>query len=162
MFSSILIYEVMIKAFFSVQIGAVAARDCNPIQQIPVIYALDPASPLFEGRVDSLRTTDASYIEVLHTAIPVGYETPAGTVDVYINYGRNQPNTGIDLFQQESHRSAFHYLARTFRGEVLIALKCESFEAMQQDQFLEENIAIGGLNMEAKLGRSGIFSYKNP
>jgi pancreatic triacylglycerol lipase len=80
---------------------------------IQVIYALDPAGPLFNladinGRV---APGDGVYVEVMHTNGGVlGFLEPIGDADFFPAGGRSQPGCGVDIGGGCAHgRTAFYY-----------------------------------------------------
>ncbi|XP_061395386.1 uncharacterized protein LOC133330999 [Musca vetustissima] len=92
--------------------------------RLKVLYALDPALPLFryetpEERVDR---SDAEYVEVLHTSVgSYGYDRPLGHVDLYINYGTRQPGC---YFKECSHFRAFQIFSQALAKEKLQGIGC--------------------------------------
>ncbi|XP_037946466.1 lipase member I-like [Teleopsis dalmanni] len=63
------------------------------------VTGLDPALPLFTPfSLDGLRSTDAQFVDVIHTDFPVyGDLTPRGTVDFYPNFGYTQQKGCNDM-----------------------------------------------------------------
>lgn len=83
------------------------------LQKVPVVFALDPAGPLFsldekEKRVDR---DDAKLVVILHTSTILGFTEPLGHVDFYANFGFSQPGCKIDLLRQCAHSRAYMYFA---------------------------------------------------
>ncbi|XP_073819401.1 uncharacterized protein [Musca autumnalis] len=103
--------------------------------RLSLIYALDPALPLFryENREERLDLNDAEYVEVLHTSVgSYGYDRPLGHVDVYINYGTRQPGCYL---KECSHFRAFKIFAQALWREELEGIGCS--EAMWQEMVRE-------------------------
>lgn len=83
------------------------------LQKVPVVFALDPAGPLFsldekEKRVDR---DDAKLVVILHTSTILGFTEPLGHVDFYANFGFSQPGCKIDLLRQCAHSRAYMYFS---------------------------------------------------
>jgi len=98
--------------------------------QLPAIYGMDPAGPLFyKSSLDErLDPTDAKYVEVLHTAgYKLGYDKPLGHADFYFNGGRSQPGcTIIDVLGNCAHmRSAYYFAESITSKEGFWGLKCQ-------------------------------------
>lgn len=67
----------------------------NSSYEIYQITALDPAFPLFEGYSPEIRLhrNDAQFVLAIHSNIGpwgLGMKNPVGTVDIYLNNGRDQ------------------------------------------------------------------------
>ncbi|XP_076240935.1 phospholipase A1-like [Calliopsis andreniformis] len=62
-------------------------------QKVGQIIGLDPAGPLFRGKGcgDRLCSTDASFLQVLHTSEIKGHHNPLGHIDFYFHGGTRQP-----------------------------------------------------------------------
>ncbi|XP_045896095.1 lipase member H-like isoform X1 [Micropterus dolomieu] len=75
------------------------------------ITALDPAGPQFTGTPpeDRLDSTDAQFVDVLHTDIDVlGFRKPLGHIDFYVNGGLDQPGCPKTIFSGESYFTCDH------------------------------------------------------
>lgn len=83
----------MIKICFPAHIaGAAGKRVRNG--RVNTIIGLDPAGPLFNvnDAPNRLASTDAEYVEVIHTDTPnLGIGDPIGDVDFYPNGGTGMP-----------------------------------------------------------------------
>lgn len=97
--------------------------------RIQVVYALDPAGPLFNlnNPNERVANTDGVYVEVMHTNGGVqGFMDPIGHSDFYPNFGRSQPGCGIDIYGACAHaRTVFLYAESINR--VLTGRECTSF-----------------------------------
>ncbi|XP_075152328.1 pancreatic triacylglycerol lipase-like [Haematobia irritans] len=92
---------------------------------LPRITALDPAMPLFvtSSKQDKLDSSDAEYVDVLHTnALVQGKIERCGHADFYLNGGIIQPGCNVDNpinpFACSHHRAIDYYLEsiRTTKG----------------------------------------------
>lgn len=105
------------------------------IFRIPRITGLDPAGPLFNLLNDRLSTSDAVFVDVIHTD-KTGYGTAlkVGHVDFYPNYG-HRPQPGCPLFglilspkDLCSHRRSFEFYAESVRNNTAFIGKCANFQ----------------------------------
>ncbi|XP_043801520.1 lipase member H-A-like [Apis laboriosa] len=105
------------------------------IFRIPRITGLDPAGPLFYLLNDRLSTSDAVFVDVIHTD-KTGYGTAlkVGHVDFYPNYG-HRPQPGCPLFglllspkDLCSHRRSFEFYAESIRNNTAFIGKCTNFQ----------------------------------
>ncbi|XP_015187119.1 PREDICTED: phospholipase A1-like [Polistes dominula] len=82
------------------------------------IIGLDPAGPLFRWNKcpNRICETDAEYVQILHTSKLKGTTTRLGTIDFYINYGRDQPGCGI-LNESCSHARAVEYFTECVKHQ---------------------------------------------
>lgn len=88
------------------------------------ITGLDPSGPLFHsvGRLDKLDSTDAQFVDVIHTAgYWVGNEDVMGHVDFYPNGGR-APQPGCET-RESLDLSCSHFQAWKLFGESIQANK---------------------------------------
>lgn len=104
--------------------------------QIQVVYALDPAGPLFSlddpaGRV---APTDGVYVEIMHTnGGLLGFRQPIGQASFFPNFGRSQPGCGADIGGGCAHgRCAFLYAESI--NTAFSSVECSSFEEIDNDQ----------------------------
>ena len=98
---------------------------------IPRIYALDPAGPGFESPViheyfESIKKTDAAYVQIIHTnGNMYGLTRAAGHSDFFLNGGMNQPGC---LTNTCSHLFAWIAFAQSVSEEgAFVARKCDSY-----------------------------------
>lgn len=99
--------------------------------QLPVIYGIDPAGPLFfENSTDRITHEDAKYVEVIHTnGQKLGHDRPLGHVDFYPNGGRSQPGCKWDLTGNCAHSRALYFFAESINGErAFLSKRCDSRE----------------------------------
>lgn len=64
------------------------------------IIGLDPAGPFFGLNSCSQRIceTDAYYVQIIHTSVPLGTERTLGTIDFYMNNGIFQPGCNVGMY----------------------------------------------------------------
>ncbi|CAG2168797.1 unnamed protein product [Oppiella nova] len=96
-----------------------AVKNCASFARIT---GLDPAGPAFEKINDKnmLRKTDSQFTDVIHTDSYHKYRSPdlvslinhygtlrpLGSLDIYVNYGYDQPNAGVHLDSSSSSSSS--------------------------------------------------------
>lgn len=100
------------------------------VGKVPILFALDPAGPLFTEEYEERRLdkNDAEFVIVLHTSTILGFTPPLGAADFYPNFGFSQPGCGVDLMRHCAHSRAYEYFAEaiqetTDEGEFW-AVKC--------------------------------------
>ncbi|XP_043267432.1 pancreatic triacylglycerol lipase-like [Venturia canescens] len=99
------------------------------------ITGLDPARPAFEvpilkGRKDRLDSSDASFVDVIHScAGTAGFVRPIGHADFYPNGGSfRQPGCSAVSSQYCSHGRSHQFMAESIVGtKDFIAFMCESW-----------------------------------
>jgi len=105
--------------------------------QLPAIYGLDPAGPMFlkSSAAGKLDKSDAKYVEVIHTAgMKFGHDKPLGHVDFYVNGGRKQPGCIFDVLGQCAHmRSLFLFTEGITSENGFYGLKCSSRDQIDRD-----------------------------
>lgn len=89
------------------QIAGFAGKEFQTFKlgKYPEIIGLDPAGPSFKANNCSERIceTDAHFVQILHTSNNLGTERTLGTVDLYMNNGRDQPGcTCMYIFNRSS------------------------------------------------------------
>ncbi|XP_044765632.1 lipoprotein lipase-like [Coccinella septempunctata] len=104
----------------------------NTKQKVDYIVGLDPASPLFtlHNIDDRLDTTDADFVEIIHTSGGrLGFLSPIGHADYYPNGGTSQPGCFLDVFGSCAHSRSYMYFAESIRDKVreFRAFKCDSY-----------------------------------
>lgn len=127
--------------------------------RVNAIIALDIAAPGFEKDSDiRLRQSDADYVECLHTnGKMLGLMDPICTVDIYPNYGLDQPGCNMFIKDLCSHSRAWKLFAESLQNK-FIANKCESMQSIRDKAFCNgTEIIMGGDDNEAKMNESGIF-----
>lgn len=88
-------------------IAGYVGKDITYPQSVHQITALDPAFPLFEGFPSEIRLhrMDAQHVLVIHSNVGpwgLGMEYPVGSVDIYLNNGRDQRGcTPMELIIKE-------------------------------------------------------------
>ncbi|XP_071316991.1 lipase member H-like [Trachinotus anak] len=124
------------------------------------ITGLDPAGPQFTGTPaeDRLDSTDAKFVDVLHTDIDaLGFREPLGHIDFYANGGTDQPGcpktifSGGAYFKCDHQRSVLLYLESLNRTCASRAFPCSTY-----NDFLDGNC----LNCD-QFGAAGcpVFGY---
>lgn len=105
------------------------------IGKLPKIIGLDPAMPGFSlgSPGQRLDASDASYVEVIHTnSRMLGFEKPIGKVDIYPNYGFEQPGCGIDGAGTCAHGRAYEYYAESINSSKgFVATKCNDYRDIE-------------------------------
>nr|XP_050856749.1 phospholipase A1-like isoform X2 [Vespula vulgaris] len=82
------------------------------------IIGLDPAGPFFSLNSCSQRIceTDAYYVQIIHTSVPLGTERTLGTIDFYMNNGIFQPGCNV-VDASCSHTKAVLYFTECIKRE---------------------------------------------
>lgn len=123
------------------------------------IIGLDPAGPLFRWNQcsDRICETDAEYVQILHTSELKGTMTLLGTVDFYINYGKNQPGCGID--ESCSHARAVEYFTECVKRECcLIGTPWTTYWNVSPfSQCTKETCVCVGLNAKKYANRGSFY-----
>ncbi|XP_070493987.1 pancreatic triacylglycerol lipase-like [Chironomus tepperi] len=96
--------------------------------RIPVIFATDPAGPLFSATdADRLSPNDAIYTEALHTnAGTLGYAEPITDASFYPNWGSSQPGCGLDVTGACAHERSNLFYSESVRG-TFTARQCANY-----------------------------------
>lgn len=121
------------------------------------IVALDPALPLFllSAAKDRLASTDATYVEIIHTNAGIlGFLKPLGHADFYPNGGTKQPGCSWDVVGNCAHvRSVLYYIESIYSSKKFVGVKCESLQDVQRgrcrvskDSILSE---MGGVSLSS-------------
>lgn len=98
---------------------------------VPVVWAMDPAGPLFSLKDTSWRISniDAQYVECIHTnAGTLGFTEPIGMSDFYLNGGKNQPGCGLDLSGACSHGRSYEYFSESIRDNKFKSIICKDYK----------------------------------
>ncbi|XP_055859354.1 phospholipase A1-like [Episyrphus balteatus] len=127
--------------------------------KVHTIIGLDPAGPGYEdnssAKDECLTKDDAGYVEVIHTNAGIlGYLTPIGNADFYVNGGEEQPGCflGNSIC---SHLRAFWYYAEAIRENSFISKKCPGYLFAFSNECDEEanEVRLGGaMNYELASG----------
>ena len=103
------------------------------------VKGLDPAGPLFESQSNSLRlgSSDAKFVDVIHTSSASGIRQAIGHLDFYPNGGRMQPGCGsvwTDVLRGCSHDLAIDLFADSMMSTACqsVAYECDSYLSFQQ------------------------------
>ncbi|CAG7659430.1 unnamed protein product [Allacma fusca] len=115
------------------------------VGKIPRITALDPAAPCFENNLAStciegnyvpIGTSDADFVDAIHThGRFYGYTLPIGHVDFYPNGGMTQPGCKYLQFGTCSHSRSIDLYAETISpSSRLIGQKCSSWEDYEKQK----------------------------
>ncbi|KAJ8928297.1 hypothetical protein NQ314_019152 [Rhamnusium bicolor] len=99
--------------------------------QLGHIVGLDPASPLFlilkkSGRLDS---SDAKFVQVIHTSTTISFATSIGHADYFPNGGVKQPGCGDIIYQKCSHHRAHKYYTESIstNGKKFVSKRCSGY-----------------------------------
>ncbi|XP_031776481.1 pancreatic lipase-related protein 2-like [Apis florea] len=113
------------------QLAARIGRKTN--FKIPRITALDPAGPLYYFVDSHITSSDAKFVDVIHTDMGLyGLAIKVGHVDFFPNYGyRPQPGCKIigPLLSVEdfcSHSRSFEYYAESVKNNNAFIAKCRN------------------------------------
>ncbi|XP_023937353.2 pancreatic triacylglycerol lipase-like [Bicyclus anynana] len=90
------------------------------------ITGLDPAGPLWYGNSNRLKSSDAVYVEAIHTdgsAVGLGIGAASADVDFFPNGGSSQPGC-FDHFC--NHNRAWQFFAATVTHNHLVGQLCSS------------------------------------
>ncbi|XP_043801529.1 pancreatic lipase-related protein 2-like [Apis laboriosa] len=113
------------------QLAARIARNVNFI--IPRITGLDPAGPLFYFPDSHLISSDAKFVDIIHTDMGIyGLALKTGNVDFFPNYG-HRPQSGCAviapfLSQKDlcTHNRSFEFYAESVKNHTSLIAKCYS------------------------------------
>ncbi|XP_018564962.1 pancreatic triacylglycerol lipase [Anoplophora glabripennis] len=115
------------------------------------IVGLDPAAPLvsISDKDYCLDSSDAEYVEVIHTAAGfLGLSTSLGHSDYYPNGGKDQPGCGLDFASRCSHCRSFKFYAESIRSNKFVSQKCASYSDYTQGNCSGPYSLMGGHNMD--------------
>ncbi|XP_048489052.1 lipase member H-A isoform X2 [Plutella xylostella] len=127
-----------------------AARETGSL--IGRITGLDPAGPLWGSDRNRLSSSDAAYVEVIHTSSVLGFTDPLGHADFYPNGGTSMPGCWVSSC---SHSRAYMYMASSVKNRHLKAKECGSYRDASRDRCDGDLYPMGNSDMD-KNG-SGIF-----
>ncbi|NWI15944.1 LIPH Lipase, partial [Crypturellus soui] len=100
------------------------------------ITGLDPAGPLYRGKLPSERLDpgDAQFVDVIHSDTDgLGYREALGHVDFYPNGGTDQPGcpqtifSGLQYFKCDHQRSVFLFISSLKKSCNITAYPCDSY-----------------------------------
>lgn len=114
--------------------------------KVKAIVGLDPASPLFTlGDTNNrLDTSDAEFVQVIHTSTIAGMKSSIGHSDYFPNGGSKQPGCGLDLFGSCAHSRAYHYFAESIKSSGFISFLCHAYNAFSNGECYDNHISFLG------------------
>lgn len=129
--------------------------------RIQVVYALDPAGPLFylddpANRVDS---SDGIHVEAMFTNSGTqGFTDPLGQVNFFPNFGRSQPGCGIDVIGACAHARTVLFYAESINTP-FTSHECNSFDEIRNGQCTRtgRTALMGGVQPHGNVGLTGHF-----
>lgn len=127
--------------------------------RIQNIVGLDAALPFFMGASNKLLTTDAEYVETIHTNIGFkGFAKPLGHASFYPNWGKVQLGCGWDLFRVCSHNRVISYFAESVANPGSFeGLECSKWEEIMDERCTEKGKSVmGGEPLNGHL-KSGVY-----
>lgn len=98
------------------------------------IVGLDAALPLFSvsDETKRLALTDANFVQCIHTdAGLAGFADPIGHVDIYPNWGKNQPGCTSPLTSCNHLRSIYYFTESIIRPNAFWSTKCADYDAIK-------------------------------
>ncbi|CRK91001.1 CLUMA_CG004689, isoform A [Clunio marinus] len=125
--------------------------------RINTIFGLNPAGPLFDvnNPADRLDSTDAEYVEVIHTESGTfGIGTPIGHANFYINGGTNQPGCFTNTCD---HNRSFELFAESLNSNQLLGRQCSNIDEMNRNECNGPVHSLGGEPTNAQINLRGIF-----
>ncbi|XP_037042901.1 pancreatic lipase-related protein 2-like isoform X2 [Bradysia coprophila] len=114
-----------------------AASGPNPIK-LRHISALDPAG-VFIGSYECPRRlchTDATFVETFHTSKALGMYKPIGSLDLYVNGGKYQPNCDFPTCSHSYAHKLYRYALDRFR---LDGWLCNTLQQMEKEKRCKGN-----------------------
>ncbi|KAF9798366.1 hypothetical protein SFRURICE_016004 [Spodoptera frugiperda] len=119
---------------------------------------LNPTGRHWGAGSQRLRSTDATYVEVIHTdtfgALSNGIGDPIGHVNFYPNGGKNQPGC---VFHSCCHARSFELFAASIKEDNrLKGNRCSSMTQMNLNLCRGGLVELGGID-PSKTGESGIY-----
>lgn len=126
------------------------------------ITALDPAKPCFARPEYRLSSSDANFVQVIHSNSGVlGLVDPMGDVDVYINglSGKQPECKGRSITVECDHSQAWKlYSSSVENPNALSGKRCENWEQLEEEKCSGEMVALG---YSCPTNLTGIFLYKS-
>ncbi|XP_050421953.1 phospholipase A1 member A-like [Adelges cooleyi] len=89
------------------------------------ITALDPLKLLLSNVNVEISPSSAKFVDVIHSNDVIGISKPIGTVDVYVNDGKNQPGCDTDWC---SHMVSVYLFAASINSDIYKAAFCLDFK----------------------------------
>ncbi|XP_060842170.1 lipase member H-B-like [Rhopalosiphum padi] len=152
-------------------LGAHVSGACGAafsLGKIGRITGLDPAGPGFEYvslRSDHLDSTDATFVDVIHTATgTAGYSKPLGHADFYPNEGKPpqpgclesyKPSAFVNLIGCSHSRSHQFYTDSIYHRYSMIATECPSWDEYTSGECKNNSKSPMGHDADPKA--SGLF-----
>ncbi|KAL0280759.1 UNVERIFIED_CONTAM: hypothetical protein PYX00_001963 [Menopon gallinae] len=136
------------------------ASDEFPGEKVGRITGNDPAGPIFHNIPNNLRLdpSDAIFVDVLHTdTVFMGIRQPIGTVDFYVNGGKQQPGCKKDDFacnHDMSHRF-FTYTVKNKKDYT--AVQCKDLKEAEEGKCSGDKAPMG---IGATTAKPGIYYAK--
>ncbi|XP_043674637.1 phospholipase A1 [Vespula pensylvanica] len=123
------------------------------------IIGLDPAGPSFSSNKCSERLceTDAEYVQIIHTSNHLGTERTLGTVDFYMNNGKNQPGCGRFFSEVCSHSRAVIYMAECIKHECCLIGIPKSKSSQPISSCTKQECVCVGLNAKKYPNRGSFY-----
>nr|P49369.1 RecName: Full=Phospholipase A1; Short=PLA1; AltName: Full=Allergen Ves v I; AltName: Allergen=Ves v 1; Flags: Precursor [Vespula vulgaris]AAB48072.1 allergen and phospholipase A1 [Vespula vulgaris] len=123
------------------------------------IIGLDPARPSFDSNHCSERLceTDAEYVQIIHTSNYLGTEKTLGTVDFYMNNGKNQPGCGRFFSEVCSHSRAVIYMAECIKHECCLIGIPKSKSSQPISSCTKQECVCVGLNAKKYPSRGSFY-----
>jgi len=125
--------------------------------KVPYITGLDPAISLWTANSLRIRSTDAAYVEIIHTAGGfAGLTEPLGHNDFYPNGGSHQPGcelADITLLYFCSHARSWEYFGDSLDHTGYKAMQCANFDEMDKGKCSNiSTLHMGGSKPKAPVG----------
>ncbi|XP_069356725.1 pancreatic triacylglycerol lipase-like [Maniola hyperantus] len=113
------------------------------------ITGLDPAGPLWDWNPNRLHSSDAVYVEGIHTdagpnGIGIGFLTTVGDVDFYPNGGANQPGCSTS---QCNHGRAWEQFAASVTYNHLMGRRCSGTSEIVSDTCSGNVLSMGNADL---------------
>uniref|UniRef100_A0A2H1VX22 SFRICE_025738 n=1 Tax=Spodoptera frugiperda TaxID=7108 RepID=A0A2H1VX22_SPOFR len=139
-------------------VAGIAGRNFNANNKVGRITGLNPTGRHWGAGSQRLRSTDATYVEVIHTdtfgALSNGIGDPIGHVNFYPNGGKNQPGC---VFHSCCHARSFELFAASIKEDNrLKGNRCSSMTQMNLNLCRGGLVELGGID-PSKTGESGIY-----
>lgn len=118
--------------------------------QLPKIFGLDPANPLFSmgSAHERIAVGDARSVETIVTdGGGLGFSAPLGDGNFYPNGGRSQPGCGWDLAGTCAHSRAHEFYLESLNTEDhFYSFSCESYDEIRRGRCTTngQQIPMGG------------------
>lgn len=91
---------------------------------------MDPAGPLWGKKSQRIRSTDAAYVEAIHTdSGDLGLKETVGDTDFYPNKGDGQPGCAVVSC---SHARSYKFFANSIDHKGFMAQECTDYKEMSK------------------------------